>query len=215
MTNHSRHFRRQLLVMAAVLLGATLLVMGIVPPQEAQSKEKKENEAAQSSQEQEKTTPAENGTQSEKQEEEAEKTQPSEDEAQSQDQEEGEKTTPGESDEAQNKWVLNKDPEGNEYIAGELLVTYKKDTFKKAKDEAPKKISAKVEKDFPEIEVQHVSVPEVKNEKAQKARQKALERKKKDLEQDPDVEAVGYNYIGHGTMSPSDPGYGQQWAPRR
>ena len=208
MTNHSKHFRKQLLVMVAVFLGATLLLMGLVPPQEAQSKEKK-NDAAQSSQE-EQTTAAENVTQSEEQEE-AEKTTPAEDEAQSQDQEEGEKTTPAESDEAQNKWVLDKDPEGQEYVAGELLVTYKKDASKQAKEEAPKKVGGKVEKDFPEIEVQHVSVPEVKNEKAQEARQKALKQKKEDLEQAPDVEAIDYNYVRRGTMVPSDPRYGEQW----
>ena len=40
MTEHSRkHLRRQLLVMAAVLLGATLLLVGLLPPQVAQGKE--------------------------------------------------------------------------------------------------------------------------------------------------------------------------------
>ncbi len=48
MTNHSKRFGRQLLMMAAVLLGATLLLMGLAPPQEAQSNEKK-NETLQSS----------------------------------------------------------------------------------------------------------------------------------------------------------------------
>ncbi len=181
MTNHSNHFGRQLLVMAAVLLGVTLLLIGLVPPQEAQSQEDEEK----------KTT-----TQS------------------AQQQEEGEKTdTPAEgNEEEQNKWVLDKDPQGNEYVAGELLVSYKKGAFKKAKDETPKKVGGKVEKDFPEIEGQHVSVPEAKNEQAQEARQEALERKKKDLEQDPDVEAVGYNYVGYATMTPNDTQYGKQWA---
>jgi thermitase len=180
--------------MVAVFLGMTLLIMGLVPPQEAQSKEKKENEAAQSSQEQEQ-----------------EKTTPAEDETQSQDQEEGEKTTPGESDETQNKRVLDKDPQGDEYVAGELLVTYEKSDSKQANEEAPKTVGAKVEKDFPEMGVQHVSVPEVKNEKAKEVRQKALERKKKDLEQAPEVKAVDYNYVGKGTMVPSDSHYGRQW----
>ncbi len=163
MTNHSKHFGRQLLVMAAVLLGVTLLLIGLLPPQEAQGKETK-NEA-----------------------------------------------TPAEGNETQEELVLDEDPDGNEVVAGELLVTYKEGAFEKAKEEAPKKVGGKVEKDFPEMRVQHVSVPEVKNEKAQEARQKALERKKKDLEQTPDVEAVDYNYVREGTMTPSDPLYNSQW----
>ena len=59
--------------------------------------------------------------------------------------------------------ILDKDPEGNEYVAGELLVTYKKGASKQAKDKALKKVSGKLEKDFPEIEVQHISLPEAKN----------------------------------------------------
>ena len=182
MTKHyySKHFGRQLLVTAAVLLGATLLLIGLVPPQEAQSKEKK-NEATQKSESR-------------------------------QEQEEEEKTAPDENDKAQaEEQVLDEDPEGNEIVAGELLVTYKKGASKQAKEEAPKKVGAKVEKDLEEIEVQHISVPEVKNEKAQEARQAALERKKKDLEQAPGVKAVDYNYVREGTMAANDPLYVDQW----
>jgi len=160
--------------MAAVLLGAALLLMGLVPPQKAHSKEKN-NETAQSQQQEE------------------------------------QKAAPAEGDKAQEEKVLDKDPEGYEVVAGELLVSYEQGASEKAKDEAAKKVSGKVEKDFPKIGVKHVSVPEVKNERSQEARQEALERKKKDLEQDPDVEAVDYNYVREASWIPNDPEYGRQW----
>jgi thermitase len=164
MTTHSKHLGRQLLVMAAVLLG-TMLLVGLLPPQEAQGKEQI-------------AAPPAQGT--------------------------------GEAQEQER--VLDKDPQGNEYVAGELLVTYKEGASKQAKEEAPKKVGAKVEKDFPTIDVQHLSVPEVKNERSREARQQALERDKKDLEQDPDVEAVDYNYVREGTVTPTDPDYCKQWS---
>ncbi len=48
MTNHSREHLgwRQLLVMAAVLLGATLLLVGLLPPQVAQGKEHQQEQNA-------------------------------------------------------------------------------------------------------------------------------------------------------------------------
>src|SRR3712207_3438464 len=151
MTNHSREhlgWRRQLLVMAAVVLGATLLLVGLLPPQVAQGKEHQQiltpPQVAQGEQQEQNAAPPAPGTEQAQQEE----------------------------------LVLDKDPQGNEYVAGELLVTYEKGASKQAKDEAPKKVGAKVNKDFPEIAVQHVSVPEVKNEKAKEARQKALEDRK-------------------------------------
>ena len=44
MTHHSEHlgWRRQMLVMVAVLLGATLLVVGLLPPQTARGQEQQE-----------------------------------------------------------------------------------------------------------------------------------------------------------------------------
>jgi subtilisin family serine protease len=189
MTNHSREhlgWRRQLLVMATVLLGAMLLLVGFLPPQVAQGKEQQ--------QEQIPPTPPQVAQGEQQQEQNAAPPAPGTEQAQ------------------QEELILDKDPQGNEYVAGELLVTYEKGAFEKAKEEAPKKVGAKVKKDFPEIAVQHVSVPEVKNEKAKEARQKALTLKKKDLEQAPDVEAVDYNYVREGTMVPSDPEYAKQWA---
>jgi thermitase len=112
--------------------------------------------------------------------------------------------------------LLDEDPQGNKYVAGELLVSYKKRqgafAFETAKDAALKEMGGKVEKDFLRIGVQHISLPEVKNERSQEARQAALEREKQLLEQDPDVKSVSYNYVGEGTWVPNDTDYGKQWA---
>ena len=105
----------------------------------------------------------------------------------------------------------DKDPKGNEIASGELLVTYKRDASEQAKDEAPRKVSGQLEEDFSEIKVQHLSFPEVKNERAQEARQRALQQKKEDLERDPAVEAVDYNYSREGSYVPNDPHYSYQW----
>jgi thermitase len=199
MTNYSKRFGRQLLVMAAVLLGAALFLMTLTPPQEAHGQENNKNEPALSQQEEQ-----EDKKQTKKQ-----TAQSEEKTAQNGPQQETDE--PDESNNDQKERVLDEDPQGNEYVAGELLVTYKKGAFKQAKDEAPRKVGARVEKDFPEIEVQHLSLPEVKNEKAQEARQKALERKKQDLEQHPDVEDVDYNHVLEGDWVPNDPSYGKQW----
>jgi thermitase len=107
--------------------------------------------------------------------------------------------------------VVDKDPDGNQVASGELLVTYKRDASERARDEAPKKVGGQLEQDFSEIKVQHLSLPEVKNERDPQVRQKALEQKKRDLERDPAVEAVDYNYRREAGWVPNDPHYGLQW----
>jgi thermitase len=186
--------------MAAVLLGAALFLMALTPPQEAQGQENNKNEPALSQQEEEQEDKKQTKKQTAQSEEKTAQNGPQQ-----------ETDEPDENNNDQKERVLDKDPEGHEYVAGELLVTYKKGAFKKAKDEAPKKINGKVEKDFPEIEVQLVSVPEVKDEQDQGAREQALKQKQEDLEQDPDVEAVDYNHVLEGGWVPNDPSYGKQW----
>lgn len=187
MTNHycSKHFmRRQLLMVAAALLGAMVLLGGLVlPPQEAQSREQQHNKSGQQ-QSHEQTAPTKN------------------DDAQGQEQQD---------DTQQQRRLLDKDPKGNEVASGELLVTYKRDASEQAKDEASKKVSGQLQEDFSEIKVRHLSFPEVKNERAQEARQQALEQKKADLERDPAVKAVDYNYVLEGSWVPNDTHYGKQW----
>ena len=90
---------------------------------------------------------------------------------------------------------LDEDPKGNPYVAGELLVAYKQDTPQANLDEVDQEVGAKVLDKFPALDSRLVTFPEIKDEQSEEAREQALERKKQELEQDPNVEAVGYNYI--------------------
>ena len=106
---------------------------------------------------------------------------------------------------------VDKDPKGNSYVAGELNVAYKQGVSDAAKRETLQKVKAQKNSEIPQINSQTLSFPEVKNERAQEARQWALERKKQTLEQDPNVEAVSYNYVVKTLATPNDPSFFQQW----
>ena len=105
---------------------------------------------------------------------------------------------------------LDEDSEGNTYVAGELLVAYKQATPQVTKNEVDQQIGAKVLDKFPQLDSRLVSFPEIKNEPSKEAREQALEEKKQELEQDPNVEAVGYNYLRWAAGSTNDPYSGAQ-----
>jgi thermitase len=106
---------------------------------------------------------------------------------------------------------VDEDPKGNPYVAGELNVAYKQGVSDAAKKETLQKVNAQKNSEIPQINSQTLSFPEVKNERAQEARQKALERKKQALEQDPNVEGVSYNYVVKALATPNDPRFSSQW----
>ena len=113
---------------------------------------------------------------------------------------------------------IARDPEGNPYVAGELIVTYKKDATgsatRAAVDAAPD-AGAQVEEDFPEIKAAVLSVPEATNERSGEYREGNLERTMQALEADPNVAAVDYNYVGRLQAVTNDPLVGQQWGLNR
>jgi thermitase len=107
---------------------------------------------------------------------------------------------------------IARNPEGNPYVAGELIVSYKKGaTGPAARAVAANAADARIKEDFPEIDAAVLSVPEATNENSGKARQEDLERAKRALEADPNVEAVDYNYVGRLQAVTNDPLIGQQW----
>lgn len=111
---------------------------------------------------------------------------------------------------------LDEDTEGNPYVAGELLVAYKQDTSQAILDEVDQEVGAKVLDKFPNLDSRLVSFPEIKAEQSEEAREQALERKKQEFEQDPNVEAVGYNYIRQAGQAqpgatPNDQFFSSQW----
>ncbi len=109
------------------------------------------------------------------------------------------------------KDVIDEDPNGAPYAAGELVVTYKDDIPKEKVGQIKQQTNADVEKEIPEIDTQVLEFSRLKNERAQKLRERILERTKKELEKNPAIESVDYNYVYTGSYTPRDPKYRFQW----
>ncbi len=110
---------------------------------------------------------------------------------------------------------IDGDPAGASYAAGELLVTYKEDASQEEVNSVEQEVDAEVEEEIPEIDTQLLELPEVKNERAEEVREEELERIKKQLERDPTVASVDYNYVYTGSFTPRDPKFKQQWGLKR
>ena len=106
---------------------------------------------------------------------------------------------------------VDEDPEGNPYVAGELNVVYEQTVGTQAVEEVHNEFDAQVVTNLPEIDSQTLSFPEVKSLSDEDARERTLEATKEVLENDPTVEAVGYNYIGELQATPNDALLAGQW----
>src|SRR5918994_4134964 len=90
--------------------------------------------------------------------------------------------------------VVDHGPAGAPYTTGELLVTYEEEAPDSAIESLDEEAGAQVEETIPEIGARLFEFPRGKNEPSQRAREQALARIKEELERDPAVESVGYNY---------------------
>jgi thermitase len=107
---------------------------------------------------------------------------------------------------------IARDPEGNPYIAGELIVTYKRGaTGPTTRAATAVATDARVEEDFPEIDAALLSIPEATNGRSTETYEGNLEHARRTLEADPNVETVDYNYVGRIQAVSNDPLFGQQW----
>lgn len=111
--------------------------------------------------------------------------------------------------------LIDEDADGASYAAGELVVTYKEDISEKKTGEIKREENAVVEDELSEIDAQVLEFPEVKSKRAQKVREEDLERTKEELEEDPAVESVDYNYVYTGMYTPNDPKFRLQWGLRK
>ncbi|CAN5694016.1 hypothetical protein BH24ACT22_BH24ACT22_21830 [soil metagenome] len=107
--------------------------------------------------------------------------------------------------------AIDESPAGGRYAAGELLVTYKEDASESEVDSVEQEADAEVEEEIPEIDTQLLELPEIKNERAEAVRERELERARKELEKDPAVENVDYNYVYTGNFTPRDTQFTKQW----
>ena len=111
--------------------------------------------------------------------------------------------------------AIDGEPTGDRYAAGELLVTYKDDAPEEEVDSVEQETEAEVEGEIPEIDTQLLELPEIKDEQSETVRERKLERAKKELEADPAVENVDYNYVYTGSYTPRDPRFSKQWGLKR
>ncbi len=106
-------------------------------------------------------------------------------------------------------------PAGAPYVAGELVVTYEERAPDNAVESLDEEVGAEVDEKLPEIDARLLEFPEVQGEPSQEARERDLEQIKEDLEADPAVESVGYNYLCRLAYTPDDPRFSNQWGLRK
>src|SRR5919112_259424 len=111
--------------------------------------------------------------------------------------------------------AVDHSPRGAPYAAGELIVTYEDRAPDKAVESLDEQVGAEVEENLPEIDAKVLEFPDVQDEPSQEARERDLGQIKEDLEDDPAVESVGYNYLCWLAYTPNDPNFGRQWGLRK
>ena len=111
--------------------------------------------------------------------------------------------------------AVDEDGSGAPYAAGELLVTYKEDAPQNASESLDVEAEPEVEETLPELGVQVVEFPEIQAETSERAREQDLARTREELEEDPAVESVEYNYLDQAFATPNDPRFGDQWGLRK
>jgi thermitase len=102
-------------------------------------------------------------------------------------------------------------PGGAPYAAGELLVTYEEQASDAAVESLDEEVGAEVGETLPAIDARLFEFSEVKGKLSEQAREQALARIREELERDPAVESVGYNYLYSASVTPDDPSFDEQW----
>jgi thermitase len=97
------------------------------------------------------------------------------------------------------------------YAAGELLVTYEEQASDAAVESLDEEVGAEVGETLPEIDARLFEFPEVKGKPSEQAREQSLAQIKEELERDPAVESVEYNYLYFASDFPNDPMFDDQW----
>ena len=115
---------------------------------------------------------------------------------------------------------VDRDPTGAPYVPGQLLIAYEPGTSTEAEEAVVRGAGGRTVENVTG-EIRLASFPHIKREKSQKIRQRALQRKLKDLGDSPHVEAADYNYIRDASFVPNDPRFGAkvgdpgQWGLRK
>ncbi|MGF1470586.1 MAG: S8 family serine peptidase [Rubrobacteraceae bacterium] len=96
------------------------------------------------------------------------------------------------------------------------MVTYDEGPKASSKDELVRdEVGARVGGKVTEIDARLLAFPEIKKERSENAREKGLERKKAELEEDPGIAHVEYNYVRSTFDRLKDPEFSRQWGLRK
>ena len=106
---------------------------------------------------------------------------------------------------------VDEDSEGAPYAAGELLVTFKPEVSSSGAEEVQEETGAKGEGNIPKLDARLLTFPKVESKTSGEVREDNLRRKKNDLEADPRVESVDFNYLRRPSYVPNDPRFPVQY----
>ncbi len=119
--------------------------------------------------------------------------------------------------------LLDGDPSGTPYVAGELIVSYEEgaeaasssgrtlDSVDRVLSSVEGSDGASVEQEIPLLDAKVIEFPDVKDDASQDARESSLEEMKGELEGSPGVEGVYYNYVRSGSAAANDPLFRRQY----
>jgi thermitase len=111
--------------------------------------------------------------------------------------------------------ALDVGADGTPYAAGELLVTYRDDATEASVSTLDEAVDGEVEEDIPELDATLIEFPEIQAEASGEVREEELAARKRELEDDPAVESVEYNYVMEAQFAPDDPRFGEQWGMKK
>jgi thermitase len=111
--------------------------------------------------------------------------------------------------------VVDVGANGTPYAAGELLVTYRDDASQSAVSTVDEEVDGEVEETIPELDAALIEFPEIQAEDSGRVREDELAARKQELQGDPAVESVEYNYVMEAQFTPDDPRFGEQWGMKK
>lgn len=111
--------------------------------------------------------------------------------------------------------VTNETERGTRYVVGELLVTLEQEAPSRAVSTLGDEVRAETEQIVPELDIELFRFAQIKTERSEKLQEQSLEEIKRELERDPLVEDVGYNYVVYPRFVPNDKLYSRQYGPQR
>jgi len=107
---------------------------------------------------------------------------------------------------------INDEVGAGPHVADRLIVTYETSARETAQDAATRATDVLVRDDLERADLEVVQVPEASDESSEPAAEDALQTVKEDLEDQPGVAAVDYDYVGaYFDRASKDPLYGRQY----